>query len=223
VTAGEPSTRFQGERAAEYFRPQERDIEAAALLDVWKFEPHVQESDTVIDLGCATGALLARLPARRRIGVEVNHLALARAKARGLEVVASSAELPSGVADVVISNHVLEHTLHPIVELRELWRALKPGGRLVLWLPLDDWRVERQPRVEDRDNHLYGWTPLLLGNLLLEAGFRVEQVRIVTSAWRPSYVTAQRRLPRAAYAALTFLTAAVLHRRQLCALATKPS
>lgn len=221
MAAGEPSTRFRGEKGARYFDPQDRDIEAAARLDRWKFDAYVHDEDTVVDFGCATGALLATLPGQRKIGVEVNEPALARARSRGFDVVSSSAELPSNIADVVISNHALEHTLHPMLELRELWRALKPGGRLVLWLPLDDWRVQRSPRDDDSDQHLYTWTPLLLGNLLAEARFRVETARVVASAWRPNYVPAQERLPKPVYGALTFFTAWALRRRQLHALATK--
>jgi SAM-dependent methyltransferase len=140
--------------------------------------------------------------------VEVNDTARARAREAGLEVFAAASEVPGSIADLVISNHALEHTLHPVLELRELRRILRPGGQLILWLPLDDWRAQQSPRKGDKDNHLYAWTPLSLGNLLLETGYRVDRVRVVTSAWRANYVTAQRRLPAPIYRALTFTTAA---------------
>jgi SAM-dependent methyltransferase len=221
--AGEPSARFLRERGAAYFRLQDQLAERSAVLNLWKFERHVHSGETVVDFGCGTGALLAKLAAGRRIGVEVNAPARARAQSRGLEVLAASSELPDAVADLVISNHALEHALQPLLELRELRRALKPGGQLVLWLPLDDWRAQKSAREDDKDNHLYGWTPLLLGNLLSEAGYEVEAVRIATTAWRHNYVAARRLLPSPAYRALTFLTAVGLRRRQMHAIARRPS
>jgi cyclopropane fatty-acyl-phospholipid synthase-like methyltransferase len=68
ATAGEASTRFRGERGAEYSTQQARVAESAAILDAWKFEEHVRDTDTVVDFGCGQGALLERLPAGRRIG-----------------------------------------------------------------------------------------------------------------------------------------------------------
>jgi SAM-dependent methyltransferase len=220
--SGEPSARFCGEKGRAYFLAQEQVAKNAAILNSWKFENHLGGSETVVDFGCGNGALLARLPAARRLGVEVNEPARAQAQDRGIEMFSSASDLPDTLADVVISNHALEHVLYPMTELRELLRALKPGGRLVLWLPLDDWRAQRTPRSGDKDNHLYGWTPLLLGNLLLEAGFDLKEIRVVTSAWRQGYVAASRYLPPALYRALTWATAIGLRRRQLYALAAKP-
>lgn len=221
--AGEPSARFLREKGAAYFRLQDQLAERSALLNLWKFERHVRSGDTVVDFGCGTGALLAKLEAGRRMGVEVNEPARARAQERGLEMFAAASELPDAVADLVISNHALEHALHPLLELRELRRALKPGGQVVLWLPLDDWRAQKSARGNDKDNHLYGWTPLLLGNLLAEAGYHVETARVATTAWRHNYVAARRLLPAQAYRALTFLTAVGLRRRQLHAVARRLS
>lgn len=214
--------RFRGNQGAEYFDLQNRLAEAGAELDLWKFQNHVGPDDTVVDFGCGPGTLLQRLPGARKIGVEVNEPAREQARDRGLETLMSSSELSDEVADVVISNHALEHTLHPLAELRELWRSLKSRGKLVLWLPLDDWRSQRRRKNEpDKDHHLYTWRPLLLGNLLTEAGFEIETIGIATTAWRHSYVQLSGSLPARLYSGLTFLTAVGLRRRQLYAVARK--
>ncbi|MBA2537291.1 MAG: class I SAM-dependent methyltransferase [Actinobacteria bacterium] len=221
--AGEASSRFTGGKGRDYFALQDRLAEQSAVLDLWKFAPYVSGGETVVDFGCGTGALLEKLSAARRIGVEVNDPARVRAQERGFTVVAATSELPDETADVVISNHALEHTLHPLLELRELRRVLKPDGRLILWLPLDDWRAQRKPRVDDKDHHLYTWTPLLLGNLLMEAEYTVEHAEVVASAWRYSYTQASRKLPASVYRALTFMTALGLRRRQVHGVARKNS
>jgi SAM-dependent methyltransferase len=137
-------------------------------------------------------------------------------------MVASTRELDDAMADVVISNHALEHTLAPLEELRELRRILKPGGRLVLWLPLDDWRRQSKPH-EDINHHLYTWTPLLLHNLLDEAGFEVRECRVVAHAWPQFHELLFRRLPRRAFDALARAWAVLRRHRQLMALAERPS
>jgi SAM-dependent methyltransferase len=137
-------------------------------------------------------------------------------------MVESARELDDAIADVVISNHALEHTLAPLDELRELRRVLKPGGRLVLWLPLDDWRTQRRLRA-DRNHHLYTWTPLLLRNLLEEAGFEVRRCRVVSHAWPQFHEFLFRRLPRPAFDALARAWAIVRRQRQVMALAERPA
>jgi SAM-dependent methyltransferase len=43
--------------------------------------------------------------------------------------------IPSGTYDVIYSSNVLEHIEDDVAALRELRRALRPGGRVVLYLP----------------------------------------------------------------------------------------
>lgn len=219
---GEFSDHFKGERGSTYFARQSKIAEISAELNESKFVDYVEPQHSVVDFGCGTGALLARLVARTKTGVEVNPLAREAAATRGLQVAASADELPGESADVIISNHVLEHTLYPLAELKALHHALKPGGRMVLWLPLDDWRSQRV-HIDEPDNHLYTWTPLLLGNLLEEAGFELIESRIVTTAWLTSYVPIKRRLPSSLYSILSFLTAVAMRRRQLRAIARRPA
>jgi SAM-dependent methyltransferase len=212
---------YRGALGEEYFGWQGSGADVNAQIESSKFAPHVLPTDTVVDFGCGAGALLTTLKIGERIGVEPNPPARRAGQARGVRVVASTRELEEAIADVVISNHALEHTLAPLDELRELRRILKPGGRLVLWLPLDDWRTQRRPR-EDVNHHLYTWTPLLLQNLLDEAGFRVRECRVVTHAWPRFHQPLFRRLPRPVFDVLARIWAVLRRRRQVTALAERP-
>jgi SAM-dependent methyltransferase len=210
---------YGGERGAQYLDYQRKYGELGAELNLFKFERHVSQGDDVVDFGCGIGALLERLPAASRTGVEVSEPARREAQARNLQVAASTGELADESADVVISNHALEHTLAPLDELRDLRRVLRPGGKLVLWLPIDDWRAQRRPRP-DPNHHLYTWTPLLLANLLEEAGFTVEECRVVTHAW-PPFTAFFARLPRSLFDLVARFWSAVRRRRQVMAVARK--
>jgi SAM-dependent methyltransferase len=208
---------YSGERGDAYLSYQRRYGELGAELNRFKFEPHVRSTDAVVDFGCGIGALLERLDAAEKTGVEVSDDARREAQARGLRVVASTGELGDASADVVISNHAFEHTLSPLGELRELRRVLRAGGKLVVWLPIDDWRAQRRPRA-DPNHHLYTWTPLLLSNLLEEAGFEVRECRVVTHAW-PPFTSALARLPRPIFDVIAGIWAFLRRRRQLMAVA----
>jgi SAM-dependent methyltransferase len=210
---------YQGERGAAYLEYQRRFGELGAELNRFKFERFLNPGDAVVDFGCGIGALLERLPAASKCGIEVNELARREAMARGLRVVESARDLQSDSADVVISNHALEHTIAPLDELRELLRILRPSGRLVIWLPIDDWRTQRHPGT-DPNHHLYTWTPQLLSNLLAEAGFEVQHCRVVTHAW-PPFTALLARLPRPVFDVLAHVWAVLRRRRQVMAIACK--
>jgi SAM-dependent methyltransferase len=222
-TGDRVGSHYRGAAATDYLDYQRSIGALGAELNRPKFEPHVAPGDAVVDFGCGTGGLLAGLPAAHKAGVEVSEPARREAESRGLHVVAATAELDAESFDVAISNHALEHTLSPLDELRELRRVLRPGGRLVLWLPLDDWRAQRRPSDDDPNHHLYTWTPKLLANLLAEAGFERVECRVVTRAWPPRAALLVRLLPRPAFDALGRVWAVVRRRRQLAAIAYRPS
>jgi 2-polyprenyl-3-methyl-5-hydroxy-6-metoxy-1,4-benzoquinol methylase len=194
-----------------------------AELGARLFQPHIDPSHAVVDFGCGTGGLMSKLEAASKLGVEVNDASRERAEGAGHRVVGSPEEVAPESADVVVSNHVLEHTLQPYVELRAIRAMLRPGGTLLLCVPIDDWRVQRRPVPADADNHLYAWTPRLLRNLLAEAGFAVQSIRIVTYGF-PGRLTGPlaRVLPHGLFDAVAVATAVLLRRRQLMAVATRP-
>jgi SAM-dependent methyltransferase len=213
---------YQGERGDRYFGWQDELAVLGARIDLFKFEGHVGPGDAVVDFGCGAGHLLELLPAADRVGIEPNQAARAAGEARGLRIVGSPSELADASADVVISNHSLEHALDPFGELRELHRILRPGGRMVIWVPIDDWRRQRRPRADDVNHHLYTWTPQLMANLLDEAGFEVRECRVVAHAWPRYYERLFRTLPRPAFDLAAAAWARIVLRRQAMAIATRP-
>jgi SAM-dependent methyltransferase len=221
-TPDERASQYTGVHGARYFEYQRDSGLSSAAIDRRSFQRHIEPDQVVVDFGCGGGYMLEALDAEERIGIEVNDVARAEAHARGIRTVGSANELPTEWADVVISNHALEHVLHPYSELCELRRILKPGGKLVIRLPLDDWRTQRRYRDDDPNHHLYAWTPLLLGNLLSEAGFTVKECRIVACSWPPFHAQLFRLLPRTLFDLAGCVSARVRGLRQLTAVAVRP-
>jgi SAM-dependent methyltransferase len=144
---------------------------------------------SVLDVGCATGAFLARAKARgwTVAGAEVAAYARAAAAARlGVAIPASLADLPAGARyDVVTLHHVLEHVADPGPFLRDeiLPRVRR---RLLVEVPNFDALAARRhgPRWRDLrpDQHLFHFTRRTLPPLLRRAGF--EPVAAYT-LWEP--------------------------------------
>lgn len=218
-TRASVSDRYLGEKGRRYVEWQSSGGILQGRLNLFKFAPHVSSSDTVLDFGCGDGSLLSLLPAARRIGIEPNPHARAAAAEKGLEVAATPADLADDSIDVAVSNHALEHVLDPYGALVELRRILRPGGRLVICVPAEDWRWMRRWQPGDWNHHLFAWTPRTLGNLLEEAGFEIERVEILTHAWPPYYPALFRHLPRPGFDAVCRTWSVVRRSRQVLAVA----
>jgi len=207
---------------AEYFSWQTSVGDVGAVLNRRKFAAWLTDACTVLDFGCGNGALLEQLPGKTKIGVEVGRQAREAAQARGITVYARVDQVEPNSLDVVISNHALEHVERPLDELRALHGVLKPGGRAVLVVPINDWRAERHANPSDPNHHLYTWTPLLFGNLLAEAGYTVESCRVLTHAWRRKFLLLHRILPEPLYTLAAWTLAVLTRSRQIHAVALKP-
>ena len=168
-----------------YFAYQKKIGAFGGWANKTKFEAFVRDTDTVLDFGCGGGFLLRELSARRKIGVEPGPQAAETARHNGVELYTSSAEVPNNSVDVVISNHALEHTLHPLTELKTLLAKLKPNGKIVVVVPCEN--IGYSYRPNDINHHLFSWSPMCLGNLLTEAGFRVLESKPYIHKWPPFY------------------------------------
>jgi len=150
-----------------------------------------------LDVGCGAGE---RLEQMRGLGWTVSGLdfdekAVGVAKARGLDVSCGTIPgiwFPPETFDVVTMNHVIEHVPDPIELLKECYRILKPGGKVVLTTPnssswghkffREHWRGLEPPR------HLHIFGPSSIEQILKRAGFDAVIVRTHASAyvWRLS-------------------------------------
>jgi SAM-dependent methyltransferase len=212
------SAHYQGERGERYASTVQRNRALSGTLNREKFADFVRPGDTILDFGCANGKLLLSLEAAERIGIEVNPATRAEAARAGLKVFDSLHSVADKSVDVAMSNHVLEHVLSPYSALCQLRGVLRPTGRLVLCVPADDWRNATRWQSGDPDNHLFTWTPLTLGNLLVEAGFNPVSVRIRQRAWPPKYQQLHH-LPRPMWDAACFAWAILRRRREILAVA----
>ena len=94
----------------------------------------------VLDVGCATGALLAFLRDRgwRATGVEISPSADYAREQRGLDVRRRSLEdcqFPAETFDLALASHLIEHLNDPGAFFREIGRVMRPGAYLMLTTP----------------------------------------------------------------------------------------
>ena len=163
----------------DYFEWQRRIGEFGGQANAFKFIDHCNENLVTLDFGCGGGYLLANLPAKRRIGVEVNEFAREMATANGIEVFDSAAPLEDGSIDLIVSNHALEHCRYPLGELKALYQKLADGGTAVFAVPCET--VKNVYKEDDVNQHLYSWSPQALGNLFQEAGVLRAEIRAVAA------------------------------------------
>src|SRR4051794_28572077 len=77
---------YVGEKGAKYYGSlQDKGGMFKAMIDADHFAPFVRPADVVLNFGCGGGFLLQRLECARRIGVEINPVARANARALGVE------------------------------------------------------------------------------------------------------------------------------------------
>jgi SAM-dependent methyltransferase len=212
------SPHYRGSRGERYANAVQRNRHLADALNTEKFADFVRPTDTILDFGCSSGELPASLEAAHRIGIEVNPTTRSEAIRAGLIVFESLSSVADRSVDVAITNHVLEHVLSPYEALRSLRRVLRSTARLVVCVPADDWRTAQSWRPDDPNHHLFAWTPLALGNLLMEAGFDPIFVRMRHRAWPPGYLQLHR-LPGPLWNLACLVWAVVRRRREILALA----
>jgi SAM-dependent methyltransferase len=164
-------------------------------------------SGRVLDAGCGTGGLLARLRANSALdlyGLEYEATAAHRAASKsGAAVVQGSVNtLPFADASfaAVISADVLCHTaVDPQAALAEFHRVLAPGGLLVLNLPAFQWMMS----AHDIQVHTARrTTTAALARDLAAAGFAQPRPRYWNSLLFPLMVLQRKVISRPGKAAL---------------------
>lgn len=131
----------------------------------------------ILDIGCGTGGNLETLSGFGRAeGVDISSEALDFCRARGLNNVRQGAAetLPYGSEsfDLVTGLDVVEHLDDDVSGLREMRRVLRPGGRMLLFVPafMFLWGVQ-----DDVSHHRRRYTLSELKQKLQQAGMNVER------------------------------------------------
>jgi len=175
--------RYQGSEGEEYHRAK-RSIPPAAFgwvsrLRAAKIEPFVLPTDTVLEYGVGLGWNVAALNCGRKIGYDAGEFLAAEVAGHGIEFMRDLSPVPSGSIDVVLCHHTLEHAGNPGEVLGECHRLLRPGGRLLVFVPYEKERRYRQFRPDEPNHHLFSWNVQTLGNLVQEAGYAVELAQLL--------------------------------------------
>lgn len=101
-------------------------------------------------------------------------------------------DLPEASFDLITTFDVLEHIEDDVKALGHLARVLRPGGRLLIHVPRDQWtdshgRVERVPDSEAwqiNSGHVrMGYSPKRLSALVADAGLEVVTIDIWVRRW----------------------------------------
>lgn len=108
----------------------------------WEFGEAIADAagcGRVFEFGCGNGDFLARMRehAAEVAGSEYNTSALARARARGIQVLGPSDSLTAFERswDAVFSFHVLEHAADPVDFVARMVKMAKPGGLVGISVP----------------------------------------------------------------------------------------
>jgi SAM-dependent methyltransferase len=215
---------YTGEAGRRYFAYQSQFGELAGRIVARKLATHIRPSDVVLDFGCGDGSVLKSLTCRQRLGVDVNSVARQAAERNGIICFDTLDGIGPTSVDVAISHHSLEHVPSPLLTLREIQSKLKPGGRLLIVVPIDDWRVQRAYDPTDINHHLYTWTPNLLGHLLYEAGFDTKTLstRIGINGWCRIFPLWYGKVPRLCLSLLLRAWCVVRKTREIYGVVHKP-
>ena len=99
-----------------------------------------RERGLVLENGCGVGVYVEKLAEHGGtvVGLEYDFLRAREARARQPHIVNAAGEalpFPEATFDLILSHEVIEHVADDAAAVREMVRALKPGGRLVLFCP----------------------------------------------------------------------------------------
>src|SRR4051794_36812515 len=152
-----------------------RRILASFLEEICR--PVTGRRPRILDVGCGTGANLLMLSQYGDAeGVDVSEDALAFCRERGLTNVKLGAaeKLPydDDTFDLVTALDVVEHLDDDLAGLREMHRVLRPGGRVLLFVPtfMFLWGLQ-----DDVSNHRRRYRLPELQSVLEQAGFEIER------------------------------------------------
>lgn len=185
---------YSEEETCWWYVARHRLIES--LLSHYYGKPGEQsKSMTLLDIGCGTGAMSARLAKWGRVvSADFSPLALQFSRRRGIEHLVGADAMNIGLRseqfDTLIAMDMLEHLPDDCAALAEFYRVLKPGGRVFATVPAYHhlWSEHDIALMHHRR-----YVRSLLSDRFQAAGFKVEKLTHTMTMLYP-VVALQRRL-----------------------------
>ena len=130
----------------------------------------------VLDFGAGRGDFAFKVQGGSRpvLCVEPDPFLSTQLQARGLNTIDSLAHVEDNSIDFIYSFNVLEHIKDHQATLAEMYRVLKPGGQLLLYVPAFQCLYSA---MDAKVGHHRRYTQVTLRPLLLEQGFTITQSR----------------------------------------------
>ena len=160
-------------------------MEASDSIYLWisrerakKFIPYIEMSDTVLEYGVGTGWNLSKLTCAKKIGYDIGTHLQPIVSAHGIEFISDTKSIRDRSIDVIICHHVLEHVPDPSNTLTEIWRMLKPSGRMLLFIPFETQHRYRTYLPNEPNHHIFSWTPQTIGNLVHDCRFDIRSINL---------------------------------------------
>ena len=151
-------------------------LHRALLLDglQWALGEVREQGARALDLGCGSGPYhgLLRQKAEMVVGCDW-HPAAPAFLVRGT---ADALPFSGDAFDLVLSTQVFEHVPDPLAVAREAYRALRPGGTMVLSVP-------QMVALHEAPYDFFRYTEYGVRHVLAEAGFRGVEIRPLGGFW----------------------------------------
>jgi SAM-dependent methyltransferase len=147
--------------------------------DVAIIRKHQPDARRIVDIGCGRGGFVAicRQELRDALGIDNEPAAARICRAQGLPfVLADAQQLPfaSDCLDVVRAKEIIEHLPDPRPMLREIHRALRPGGLFLSRVPSHFSALYPIGNFWDDYTHVRPLSRLALRRLLDDTGFEID-------------------------------------------------
>lgn len=154
------------------------ELSAQDVAIIGKRQPDARR---IVDIGCGRGGFVAicRRELGEALGLDSEEAAARICRAQGLPFVLANAEhLPfiSGSLDVVRAKEMIEHLPDPRPTLRELHRALRPGGLFLGRVPTQFSALYPIGNFWDDYTHVRPLSRFGLRRLLEDSGFEVDTI-----------------------------------------------
>jgi SAM-dependent methyltransferase len=176
-------------------------FESRNELIFWALGKYFAGMRSILEVGCGTGFVLAgmgkRFPHVRLAGSEVfrEGLSFAASRMPDTELLQMDArEIPfTGEFDVIGAFDVIEHIDEDKDVLGQMYRAVNPGGGIIVTVPQHRWLWSA---VDDYSYHKRRYTRSELTDKVNQAGFRVVRVTSFITLLLPVLIASRARYKR---------------------------